>query len=263
VNHSLWQQLTDPFKALAGKPTRAIDRPRETEALLSSPLSSACLATLDSWRHERRVLSVESGLWQGQSLLLAIDVKRELLWLDDVFPVQQHLSQGQHLQVSLRQGFEHCHFSSVVIAIIDKPHGRMIALQIPSQIHRSPRRKQRRFILPGPALNVRVRASGLHATSAELINISAGGMRLAINGNLLKSYRPNSSLPFCRFALSPNLLITCSGVIKAASLDKKVGRKTQVSIAFADITQTQRQQIDAYLHKLEALGSCPQVPMSA
>jgi hypothetical protein len=63
--------------------------------------------------------------------------------------------------------------------------------------------------------------------------------------------------------LGPDIFITCRATIKAAMLDKTAGRKTQVSLAFADIPLTQRQQIDAYLHRLEALRGERQVAVSA
>ncbi|WP_049721841.1 flagellar brake protein [Gilvimarinus polysaccharolyticus] len=260
MKQNLWRQLTRPFKELTRKsPLSAPHEPTQNQA------SAACIETLAQWQQARRILNVESNQWPnlGQSLILAIDAKRELLWLDDVFPAQDSLAEGQSLRVSLRQGFERCYFTSTVIAIVHKTQGRMIALYIPAEIHRAPRRIQPRFILPGPTLNAKIRAAGLHPESCQVINISAGGMRVALNGNLLKHYRPGSVLPYCHFALSPDIIITCSGIIKAATLDKSIGRKTKVSLSFADITFGQRQQITAYLHKLQILDDYREVAIGA
>lgn len=258
---SLWRQLTRPLKAFIRKAPHHNDRQRDMPN--SAGTNNACLEALNLWQQARRVLSVESSQWQGQSLILAIDANRDLIWLDDIFPAQDSLTEGQTLRISLRQDFESCYFTSTVIAIMHKPQGRMIALHIPTEIHRAPRRTHRRFTLPGPALNAKIRATGLHAESCQVINISAGGMRVTLNGNLLKYYRPGTPLPFCRFALGPDILITCRATIKASMLDKTVGRKTQVSLVFADIALGQRQQIDTYLHKLEVLRGYREVPLSA
>jgi c-di-GMP-binding flagellar brake protein YcgR len=263
VKNTLWRQFISPLKALVRQSAHRFELTPETAVPSPCHASEICLETLNNWLQTRRVLSVENGFWQGQSLMLAIDAKRDLIWIDEIFPAQNTLNEGQPLQVSLRQGFERCYFTSTVIAIVDKPQGRMIALQLPSEIHRAPRRTHRRFTLPGPRFTAKVRAPGLHAESCQVINISAGGMRISLNGNLLKHYRPGVSLPFCRFVLGPDIFITCRATIKAAMLDKTAGRKTQVSLAFADIPLTQRQQIDAYLHRLEALRGERQVAVSA
>ena len=259
MKHTFWRELMRPLMTLGRTPNSPLTEwpPARTQA------SQHCIEVLNQWLTSRRILSVGNAQCQGQSLILALDSKRDILWLDDIFPAPERLEQGDTLQVSLRQGFEHCYFTASVITIVHRPAGRMIALPMPSEIHRAPRRRHRRFNLPGPALTVRVRAPGHSAETAQVINISAGGIRIAINGNALAAYRPGTALPFCRFALGPDIMVGCRATVKAATLDKNAGRRTQVSLAFADIPLGQRQQIDAYLHKLEALQGHPQVPASA
>ncbi|WP_041523363.1 PilZ domain-containing protein [Gilvimarinus agarilyticus] len=261
MKKTFWRELLQPLKNLSRNTDKTYDAEQKLTACL--PQNHHCLETLNQWLANRRVLSVGNQHWQGQSLLMAIDSRRDILWLDDIFPQQEQLGEGVTLQISLRQGFEHCYFSATVIAIVDKPAGRMIALHLPREIHRAPRRRQRRFNLPGPALNVRVRASGNEAETAQVINISAGGLRITLNGNRLTTYRPGTLLPFCRFTLGPDIVINCRATVKAAVLDKTSGRRTQVSLAFADIPVGQRHQVDAYLHKLEALQGQTHVPASA
>jgi c-di-GMP-binding flagellar brake protein YcgR len=176
-----------------------------------------------------------------------------LLWLDEPFGELPPLQEGQPLHLSVRNGYNVYSFVSSVVATVTGNLGQSVALLIPSELHLTPRRQARRYTLRGAPLPVKVRAPGNHSDSAQLINISCDGLRIALNGQHLARYKPGTRLSFCQFSLGPNISIRCQALIKAARLDKRHGRQTQVSLRFADIPPTQRQKIAAYLSRLDQL----------
>jgi hypothetical protein len=189
-----------------------------------------------------------------QTLILALDLERELLWLDDLFPSQHRLDIGDEITLRHHRNGEQLCFSAPVVAWAD--HGLSeaygasgLAILLPENLSYQPRRQNHRCDVGiESGVQVKIRAIGQEMCYGALRDLSSGGLRLSVAGNFLSQLRHGALLPFCELRLSDELHIRCSARIRSFRLEPKPHRSTHISVEFIEMTTEARQQLEQFMN---------------
>lgn len=267
ILRSVWQKL-------AGKPSApkvASNMPFASETLevpKSAALTLASVSTLPKankeiipdqylplWQllNQRQIIEVkvEGSSLAYQTLVLAIDIQRGLLWLDDLFPSQHVLEVGDRITLRHHRNGEQLCFSSPILAWGSNYGANGLAIMLPEQLCYSPRRQARRADTSSkPNLGLKVRAVGHDVSYGSVLDISSGGLRASIPGNILGQLRHGALLPLCELTLSDELTIRCSARVRSFRLLRAPHRHTQISVEFVDLAPERAQQLEQFINNL-------------
>jgi c-di-GMP-binding flagellar brake protein YcgR len=184
-----------------------------------------------------------------QTLILELDLEHELLWLDDLFPSQHLLNLGDEITLRHHRHGEQLCFSSPVVAWGDSGAASGLAILLPENLSYQPRRQNHRCdVSAESAVQVKIRAIGQEMCYGALRDLSLGGLRLSVPGNLLGQLRHNALLPFCELRLSDELQIRCSARVCSFRLELKPHRSTHISVKFTEMTSEARQQLEQFMN---------------
>lgn len=269
ILRSMWQKLAG--KNLATRTTTNVSPAAVQE--LSKPLTTATamLASvsrlpkaaketlpdqyLPLWQllNQRQLIEVkvEGSTLAYQTLVLAIDIQRGLLWLDDLFPSQHLLEVGDQITLRHHRNGEQLTFSSPILAWGSNYGATGLAIMLPEQPCYAPRRQCRRADMSNkPSLHLKVRPVGQDVSYGSVMDISSGGLRASIPGNLLGQLRHGGLLPLCELTLSDELTIRCSARVRSFRLVRNPHRHTQISLEFVDLAHERVQQLQQFINNL-------------
>lgn len=185
-----------------------------------------------------------------QSMIVAIDMERGLLWLDDLFPQQLILDAGDELTLRHHRQGEQLLIRAPIIALGSSYGTSGIALELPEFSYYQPRRSAPRYAIGHQSpLSVKIRPLGQEPSFGTLQDISTGGMRLMVAGNLLPYLRHGALLPLCEVTLSDDLQIRCRARICAFRMGRAPYRHTQISIEFIELEDDKRAALGRFLRE--------------
>jgi c-di-GMP-binding flagellar brake protein YcgR len=203
-------------------------------------------------------VSVTNDPGTYQSLILAIDTRRRLLWLDDLFPYRVRLRPGDELEVSHHRDGEVLAFRATVVALGEHCGVTGLALTLPEAVHYRPRRQWPRLTLPSqPRVPVVLSLPEAGSQYGQILNISAGGLRATVPGNWRHHLRHGEEIPLCDFTLAPGLTVRCRARVCAYQILHRPWRQTHISMAFADLQSALANNLQHYVinHLREQAGS--------
>jgi len=226
-------------RKLKAQPTEP--SPKET----SSPkLEPGLVAPLNELLERRQLLRVSRTLDDGsddavgyQSLILALDMERGLIWLDHLFPAAHGLKAGETLVLSHSRGTEITRFSGQVVSPDAAGTAGALALALPRQVYQGPRRRWPRLAVFGwHPISAQLAVPGLSPLNGEVLDLSVQGLRLSLSGDRRPFLKHRDILPLCEFKVHPGLRLRCRVQVCGHSLNSKPWRQTQVSLRFVDLT---------------------------
>lgn len=244
------------FQRLLGKsePHLLLQAKEQNEQKSSIQLKdlNACLPLMQL-QESRQLLEVKwsSSSRVYQTLILAVDIQRGLIWIDELFPQQHTLDIGDSLTLRHHRKGEELILETHVIAMGKQFGTQGIALSIPEQIHWQPRRRQTRFALSGAATLVKIRPLGEEPTYGKLQDISTGGFSVTVSGNLLGQLRHGALLPLCEMTLDDQIQVRCKGRICAFRMQREPFRSTRICVQFVDLPEKTRIELMNCLNRLE------------
>jgi c-di-GMP-binding flagellar brake protein YcgR len=266
ILRSVWQKLSG--KHAAAKP--ALPRTAALALASVSPITKASKDKIPDqylplWQllNQRQLIEVkvDGSSLTYQTLILAIDVQRGLLWLDDLFPNQHVLEIGDQISLRHHRNGEQLSFSSPVLAWGSNYGANGLAIMLPESISYTPRRQFRRADMSDkPSLSLKLRAIGQDMTYGSVLDISSGGLRASVLGNMLGQLRHGALLPLCELTLSDELTIRCSARVRSFRLLRAPHRHTQVSIEFVDLPTERAQQLQQFINNLIYLQHPAEIP---
>lgn len=242
---SLWQQMIQQFSSdptvpeLATAKTISHTEPsRNYQALeqLIDSQQSFQLVTPEGSRH--------------QSLALQLDRQNNTLIVDEPMPTLAPwlTNSGQQLRLEHRLGTHMLLLNCHVEAQANNPLLRSIALKLPSNIEYQPRRQDPRLaIRKDRPLTVKLLSDLGDAWFASIENISAGGLRVNVGGNISDRLGIGAVLPMCHFRLSPDLTIQSQVRICAYRFARSPHRHTEISLQFHKPPAEQQRRLAAAL----------------
>lgn len=183
-----------------------------------------------------------------QSMILAIDAERGLLWLDDVFPQQLLLDTGDEITLRHHRNGEQLVIRAPVVAMGSTYDASGFAVNLPEFVYYMPRRSSPRYIIGHQSpLSVKIRTLGQEPSYGTLQDISTGGLRLIVAGNMLPHLRHGALLPMCEVDISDELQIRCRARICAFRIGRSPYRHTQISVEFIDLEEETSAKLARFL----------------
>lgn len=198
-----------------------------------------------------------------QSMILAIDAERGLLWLDDLFPQQLLLDVGDKITLRHHRNGEQLVIRAPVVAMGSTYDASGFAITLPEFVYYMPRRSSPRYIIGHQSpLSVKIRTLGQEPTYGTLQDISTGGLRLIVAGNMLPYLRHGALLPMCEVDISDELQIRCRARICAFRIGRSPYRHTQISVEFIDMEEETRTALARFLRESQLRHSELYAPQS-
>lgn len=228
--------------------------PTETNLSLASQIPDHYLP-LWLLHKQRQLLEVKigSGTRIYQSMIIALDIERGLLWLDDLFPQQRTLDIGDELVIRHHRNGEQLLIRTPILAFGSCYGAAGIAILLPENASYSPRRSHPRFNSVGDSPTmVKIRTLGQEPSFGTLQDISAGGLRVNIAGNMLPHLRHGIQLPLCEFSLGDDLQVRCRARVCAFRITRSPYRCTQISLEFVDLPEPKRHAIHQLLQRTQS-----------
>jgi len=201
---------------------------------------------------QRQLLEVKIGSASRvyQSMILAIDIERGLLWLDDLFPQQLILDAGDEITLRHHRNGEQLVIRAPIVAMGSTYGALGFAIALPEFVYYMPRRSAPRFAIGHQSpLSVKIRTLGQEPSFGTLQDISTGGLRLLVAGNMLAHLRHGALLPLCEVDISDELQIRCRARICAFRMGRSPYRHTQISIEFIDLEEETRAALARFLRE--------------
>lgn len=198
-----------------------------------------------------------------QSMILAIDAERGLLWLDDLFPQQLLLDAGDEITLRHHRNGEQLVIRAPVVAMGSTYDASGFAITLPEFVYYMPRRSSPRYIIGHQSpLSVKIRTLGQEPSYGTLQDISTGGLRLIVAGNMLPYLRHGALLPMCEVDISDELQIRCRARICAFRIGRSPYRHTQISVEFIDMEEETRTALARFLRESQLRHSELYAPQS-
>lgn len=210
------------------------------------------LQALWDLKDQRQLLEVKiTGTSRSyQSMVIAIDLERGLLWLDDLFPQQLILDAGDELCIRHHRNTEDLVIQAPIIALGSSYGASGIAIELPAFAYYQPRRRYPRYTIGHQSpLSVKIRPIGQEPSFGTLQDISVGGMRIMVAGNLLPYLRHGATMPLCEVNLSDDLQVRCKARICAFRMGRSPYRHTQISLEFLDLQEDKRAALGRFLRE--------------
>lgn len=202
---------------------------------------------------QRQLLEVKLGDASRiyQSMIIAIDIERGLLWLDDLFPQQLLVEIGDQITLRHHRNGEQLVIQAPVVALGANFGATGIAIMLPETAIYRPRRKSPRFsVTSGSPLMVKIRTLGQEPCYGTLQDISTGGIRITVAGNLLGQLRHGALLPLCEVTLQDSFQLRCRAKVCAFRMNRSPYRSTQISMEFIDLTDNKREELVQLLKEI-------------
>ena len=173
-----------------------------------------------------------------QSMIVRIDFSRREIYLDALTPINPFcpVVMGDTLVVSHHDHGKILSICGELQSVVTQDDNLYYVINLPDEIGY----KQRRFY---PRLAVdQVGMVKLRLWSPLRIpwhtrvrNISAGGARLSIGGNITQQLKKNCLLPNCDIELETGQAICCKALVKAFKYARRPFEHTEVSVEFSEL----------------------------
>ena len=231
--------------------TASSDNNKEASSFKAVPDEYLALADLEDQRQllEIRITGTSRAY---QSMIIAVDVERGLLWLDDLFPQQMLLEVGDEITLRHHRNGEQLVICEPIVALGSTYNASGFAIALPAFAYYTPRRSSPRFRVGHQSpLSVKIRTLGQEPCYGTLQDISAGGLRVMVAGNLLAHLRHGALLPLCELDINADLKIRCRARICAFRLGRSPYRHTQISVEFIDLEESTRVALSRFLRETQ------------
>lgn len=186
-----------------------------------------------------------------QSMILGVDLYNQCLLIDDFSPSIHNREAliGHSIKIRHQHQRQMLLISSEVLNWEEESQS--FILTLPKDVHYQPRRQETRVYLSG---NIPLSATinPLYGSPwyASITNISIGGMRIVVTGDLRKQLHKHKLVKHCEIMLDKDTSITCQGRIKSFSCHARPYRRTEVSIAFESLSEENTRQLQSFIERL-------------
>ena len=214
-------------------------------------------ASLIELQDQRQLIEIISPDFSDsfQSMIVGVDLYQQQLIIDELSPTSQNPEALIGRQLTIRHQRAQQMISTTVDVIDWSEQSRSLLLSLPKDIAYRPRRKDYRMTLvnhaPVNAVITPLHGSTWHAT---LTNISLGGMRIIVSGDLRSDLEKHKPLKKCSITLPSKHIpseppIQCSGRVKAFRFIGRPYRRTEISIEFDTISEANQLLLQHFIEQ--------------
>jgi len=187
-----------------------------------------------------------------QSMITEIDFVNGRFSLDEFTPYVQYPESliQQTIVIKHHKGWQLLDVKAMVIDWSDEDH--CYHLSLPHNVAYQPRRSHQRLILASNnILNTHINPLYGSPWYATVKDISLGGMRVNIPGDLRPHLHKGKVLPKCQIMLDDQQSIVSRGQVKAFSYISKPYRHTEVSIEFENMSQKHNEDLRHFIQYVD------------
>jgi c-di-GMP-binding flagellar brake protein YcgR len=188
-------------------------------------------------------------------MIIGVDLYNQQLIIDELSPRIQNPESliGRTLTIRHQKNRQMLNIEVDVIGWSNDTHS--LHLSLPEDTGYLPRRQHyRRELLATTPMNARVAPVYGAPWHATLVNISVGGMRIIVSGDLRAELDKHKPLKKISFTLPASSTVTCGGLVKSFSFIGRPYRRTEISIEFNNLSDD---------HKFDLQHFIEQVPIAA
>ena len=186
-----------------------------------------------------------------QSMILGVDLYNQRLIIDELSPqlLNPESLVGQTLSLRHQNNRQMLQVNSKVLSW--EKHKHSITMELPQKVSYQPRRQEQRLNLMGPTV-VNAIIDPIYGAPwyGNILNISSGGMRILVMGDLRNNLHKNKPLRRCEVKLNDREIIHCKGRVKSFSYFARPYRRTEVSIAFEAVDAEYQQVLNEFIEQL-------------
>ncbi len=237
------------------------DQHPTTDENLERPVNEAH-PLLHQLQERRQLLEVviDGRQRRYQTLILAVDTERGLLWLDELFPSQRLLETGDSITLRHHREGELLTINTSIVAWGADFGASGMAVLLPDEASYQPRRHFPRLLGENLSLSGKIRTLGEEPVYGHIQDLSAGGLSILVAGNLLAQIHHGLVLPLCEVNLGQGLHIRCRARVCAFRLCRSPYRGTRISLEFVDLPPMKQQQLSRFINHLgQALDEQTQI----
>lgn len=183
-----------------------------------------------------------------QTIILGIDLYERKLRIDEPSPLRIPPNELIGKTVTIRHQQEQLMLCFSVMVLDYDPIDQTLSIDLPYQADYQPRRIEPRIEFSDESVHS-ANINPLFGAPwyAKLINISQGGMRIAVAGDLRNQLHKNLPIQRCEIDLGFKRPLRCGGRVKSFSFYNRPYRHTLVSIKFEDISDNDLAYLDDFL----------------
>lgn len=217
------------------------------DVLMSQLQQQTCLLKLQENRQVIECLLPDTDE-PLQTIILSIDLYERKLRIDEPSPLRIAPNEliGKSITIRHQQGQLMLCFSAMVLDYDEIDH--TLSIDLPYQADYQPRRIEPRIEFSEQSLHS-ANINPLFGAPwyAMLKNISHGGMRIAVAGDLRKQLHKNLPIQRCDVDLGFKKPLRCGGRVKSFSFYTKPYRHTLISIMFEDMSESDCAYLNDFL----------------
>jgi c-di-GMP-binding flagellar brake protein YcgR len=207
-------------------------------------------APLIRLQDERQLIEVITSDYTDsfQSMILGVDLYNQQLIIDEFSPRIQNPNAlaGQTIVLRHQQQQQMLKIETEVLNWNENTNS--VHIKLPSTVDYQPRREYSRIVLSGSEV-MSTTVIPLYGAPwyASITNISEGGMRILVTGDIRNQLHKNKPLKRCEINLPNNTMTTCAGRVKSYSYHGRPYRHTEISIAFESMTEKELDNLQHFL----------------
>ncbi len=210
-------------------------------------------ASLIRLQDERQLIEVISPDHTDsfQSMIVGVDLYNQQLIIDEFSPKIQNPTAlvGRTLVLRHQHNQQMIKVTCEVLGWEEKSH--CLLLTLPEDVNYQPRRHELRVELTGSApLTATIDPLYGAPWYASISNISTGGMRILVTGDLRNNLHKNKFLKKCNITLANGSEVPCKGRVKAFSYHGRPFRRTEISIAFESMSEDDHAELRQAVEQL-------------
>ena len=187
-----------------------------------------------------------------QSMIIDIDLAKGCFSLDAFSPQLEDPEQitNQHIIIRHTKDWQVLEIQSRILTW--NPEQDCYQLLLPEWVDYQPRRNQQRLLLSQDnILNVTINPLYGAPWYATVKDISLGGMRVNLSGDLRSHLHRDKILPKCQIILDSHMTIVARGEVKSFSYISKPYRHTEISIEFEGMSHKHLSDLKHFLDYIE------------
>lgn len=183
-----------------------------------------------------------------QSMIIGIDFVEPSLSLDEFSPGLTNPTSLVEQSITIRhqKHWEKLEMHSTIADWSAENH--CYRVELPEFVGYQPRRLYPRMILAKNNM-LKAQINPLYGAPwyAIVKDISKGGMRITVSGNLRDHLNKDTIFPKCQVVLDDDVTIFCRGIVRSYSYISKPYRHTEISIEFQNMSSSNRTDLTRFI----------------
>lgn len=206
-------------------------------------------------QQERQIVEVIHNQYRLQSIVLYVNPGQGVFTLDELFPEQESpvVVPGDQLTLRHHNNGRILAVTATVINVEHTSNRPYFILKLPESVEYHQRRSSERVTMSQAySITARLKKPMQNSWVGRIQNLSTGGMRVAVSGNLLRELYHGVSFHRCEFQFTSEFAIQCQAIVRGFRFVRHPYRHTQLNLAFQNLPTQQAQQLQLYIqHRLE------------